>query len=55
MQITVNANMIVGIVNAWAKRNLENEGLVVDTYAFDNNEIVITFKAEEPEEEIVVE
>lgn len=55
MKVTLNVKMVMGILNAWAKRNLEGEGLVINAYAFENNELVITFKTEEPAEEIIVE
>jgi hypothetical protein len=51
MEIVLNDKMIVGILSAWASRNLGGEGFVVESYEFREKGLTIKMKAEEVEEE----
>jgi hypothetical protein len=51
MKITLNAKMIVAVLNAYVKRNFESEGFEVDSYLFEKNDLVVTMKLSEPKEE----
>ena len=44
MKLTLNDKMIIGILRAWAKRNLGNEGMEIDTLEFGKDNLVITLK-----------
>lgn len=46
MQIELDDKMIVGLLKMWAKRNLANEGLEIDTFEWKQGKLIIKLKEE---------